>query len=129
MRQDLYDVASKQRMSVGWVLLRWLSLLAALEFLHCRVYVLHGDVSPGNILVDEFGHCVLADFGHAQRFDASTHWPQRCLHGIGTLAYAPPERWGRPPDTAGPASDRFGLAAVMCISCMGSSANQPGLLL
>jgi len=107
---------TKRTMSLGWVLASWLRLSAALGHLHMTLGVLHGDLSAGNVLLDELGHACLADFGHAQPFSVSTEWPQRLLHGPATPAFAPPEHRERPPRSAGPPSDAFGLAAVMCVS-------------
>src|SRR5262245_37057519 len=63
--------------------------LGALEAIHERGIV-HRDVKPGNVLVDDGGHVVLTDFGIATiegdtRFTASGFM-------VGTPGYMAPER-------------------------------------
>jgi serine/threonine-protein kinase len=79
-----------------------------LEYTHDHG-VVHGDVSPGNILIaEEGGTAKLADFGLARaREDASADRPE---HVLGTPGYIAPEILaGSPPS---PSSDLYSLAAV-----------------
>ncbi len=70
------------------VLLGIMPALRALAALHARE-VSHGDVKPGNLILDDRGQCHLSDLGLAQPFR------QVCLqlHGqvMGTPAYLAPE--------------------------------------
>ena len=70
--------------------------------------LLHRDVNPTNVMVDEVGRIVLIDFGLARRFgdDVSSTFTRAVTPG-----YAPPEQYA---GTArfGPACDVFGLAAT-----------------
>ncbi|CAB5034713.1 unannotated protein [freshwater metagenome] len=70
--------------------------------------VIHGDISPANILFGESGQPLLADFGMASLLGGG----EGALGLVGfTPAYAAPERFrGAPPDRA---SDVFALAATL----------------
>lgn len=75
--------------------------------------LVHRDVTPRNILVDDDGHAVLSDFGLARFVDAATATGTGAL---GTLGYAAPEGWSgvRADRGAGrlvDAGDRGGRAA------------------
>jgi tetratricopeptide (TPR) repeat protein len=87
---------------------RWLREAAsALDHAH-RHEVVHRDVKPGNLLLDERGRCAVGDFGIATvASEASvTHTGQV----LGTAAYISPEQAVGDPAT--PASDRYALAVV-----------------
>jgi serine/threonine-protein kinase len=88
--------------------LRWLDEAAsALDAAH-DAGIVHRDVKPGNMLLDERNRLALADFGIAR-----LAWEdQLTLTGqvLGTAAYISPEQ--AMGDAATPASDRYGLAVV-----------------
>jgi eukaryotic-like serine/threonine-protein kinase len=88
--------------------LRWLR--EAAEALDCghRQGVVHRDVKPANLLLDEGGRLAVGDFGIAMV--ASEASVTRTGQVLGTAAYLSPEQArGRP---ATPASDRYALAVV-----------------
>ena len=88
--------------------LRWVAeAAAALDAAHERGIV-HRDVKPGNLLLDERGSLGVTDFGIARvAFDTTV---TRTGQVLGTAAYLSPEQAAGQP--ASPASDRYALAVV-----------------
>ena len=94
-----YVIQSRGRMSWEVSLLVILQVLAALHYAHThkrsdgsRATIIHGDISPGNILIDVEGNVRLADFGIA-RIEAEQTTRKGTIDGIfrGKLSYAAPE--------------------------------------
>lgn len=105
---SLADVARSGRRPQRQDVLRWLGdAAAALDAAHDRGIV-HRDVKPGNLLLDERGSLGVTDFGIARvAFDTTVTGTGQVL---GTAAYLSPEQAAGEP--ASPASDRYALAVV-----------------
>jgi class 3 adenylate cyclase/ABC-type branched-subunit amino acid transport system substrate-binding protein len=79
----------------------------ALDAAH-RAGLVHRDVKPGNVLLDEAGHAYLTDFGLSKRVDAAS---TRTGHLVGTLEYLAPEQIrGKVRDGR---SDQYALACML----------------
>jgi eukaryotic-like serine/threonine-protein kinase len=83
----------------------------AVDYAHHRG-VLHRDLKPSNILIDREGRPHVADFGLAKRLDADAGLTTPGAI-VGTPGYMAPEQVGGGRGPIGPASDVYGLGAVL----------------
>jgi serine/threonine protein kinase len=81
----------------------------ALDYAHSRG-VVHRDVKPSNILIDERGNCLLTDFGIAKMVESSAYFTKTGAF-IGTPAYMSPEQ--AQGDTVDGRSDLYSLGIVL----------------
>ncbi|MFF3323684.1 protein kinase [Streptomyces sp. NPDC002889] len=90
------------------------ALASALAHVHAAG-VVHRDVKPSNILLEDTGTPHLTDFGISRLLDTTTHTATGKL--VGTAAYMAPEQvLGR---GAGPAADIYSLGLVLIESLKG----------
>ncbi|MGB1701127.1 MAG: protein kinase domain-containing protein [Nannocystaceae bacterium] len=83
-------------------------LLETLAYLHeLSPPVVHRDVTPGNVMVDDEGRAMLVDFGAVRSL---SHQPGQAQTVLGTPGYMAPEQ---AMGEATPASDLYGLGATL----------------
>ncbi len=86
-----------------------IKLVEAVHHLHSEpVPILHNDLKPGNILLDDKGEPYIADFGLAVLLDGEGE-----LDGVvGTVPYIAPEKLDHRFGEVGPASDIYSLGVI-----------------
>jgi hypothetical protein len=93
-------------------------IAGAVAFAHCRGIV-HQDIKPANILIDEAGRPRLIDFGMAWQQDA---WSGSPAHSEGgTFAYMAPEQARVDLDRVRPLSDVFALGGLLYFLLAGNA--------
>jgi serine/threonine protein kinase len=95
----------------SWRLLT--DLLSALNAAH-RASILHLDVKPSNVLIDDHGGFVLTDFGvaHASRMTKGLLHHGQLLVGLGTHGYRAPEQAERTYGSFDLRTDLWGVGAT-----------------
>ena len=93
-----------ERFSVAEALRITIQIAGAVETAH-RLGILHRDLKPSNILVTQFGHPALTDFGISSTVDEAS-----AAEGM-SIPWSPPESFGDPP-MSGIATDVWALAAT-----------------
>src|SRR5438067_632142 len=74
--------------------------------------ILHRDLQPGNVLLDENGEPMVSDFGLAKWLDQNSDLT-RTLETLGTPGYIAPEQAERPADKLTRAADVYSLGAIL----------------
>lgn len=82
-----------------------------LEFLHA-MKIVHQDIKPDNILIDEYGNFLITDFGISKQLKATMRAQSTTMSGAGSVSYMGPERFASAPQTL-PASDVWSLGAAL----------------
>jgi formylglycine-generating enzyme required for sulfatase activity len=85
-------------------------IASGLEYLH-KKDVLHQDIKPDNILIDSDGSFLLTDFGISSRLRSTLRKSTTSAKSL-TVAYAPPERFAKDPETLD-SSDIFSLGVLV----------------
>ena len=83
----------------------------AVEYAHSRG-VLHRDLKPGNILLNDRGEPLVSDFGLAKLLDGNNDLT-RSLTTFGTAGFIAPEQAGDAAADLTPAADVYSLGAVL----------------
>src|SRR5579871_3711209 len=88
------------------------TLALALESAHARG-VIHRDLKPGNIQIDDRGEPIVVDFGLARRADLVCEQLTRPGEIIGTPSYMPPEQMTGDVELMGPLCDVYSLGVIL----------------
>ncbi len=86
----LADLMKKRRFNLAEIREIVTQIGSALGYAHARGMV-HRDVKPSNVLVDESGNCMLTDFGLARMIESTSNLTSTGAM-IGTPAYMSPEQ-------------------------------------
>jgi predicted Ser/Thr protein kinase len=114
LQQVAEEALPSPRQAAAWVA----AIARALEYVHGRE-VVHQDIKPENVMVDESGRPRLIDFGVARWRHA---WSGRRAGPFGgTLAYMAPEQARGETQRIGPSSDIFALGGVLYFQLTGKS--------
>jgi serine/threonine protein kinase len=105
---SLADLVKRERLAPGRAVDILRDVADALDYAH-QQGVIHRDVKPHNVLLDERGRAYLADFGIARMLESSSHITATGMIQ-GTPSYMAPEQVeGK---TLGPACDVYALGVV-----------------
>src|SRR5204863_5185610 len=108
---SLHENAASLRGQPGKCVELMAKVARAVEYAHSRG-VLHRDLKPGNILLDDRGEPLVSDFGLAKLLDANNDLT-RSLTTFGTAGFIAPEQaGGAAADFTAPA-DVYSLGAVL----------------
>lgn len=87
------------------------SVAEAVQFAH-ENGIVHRDVKPQNVLLDDQGHARVTDFGLAKHTEMASELT-RTGQIIGTPSYMPPEQAAGRVEEIGPAADVYSLGATL----------------
>ncbi|MFO0883517.1 MAG: protein kinase [Pirellulales bacterium] len=100
---------------------QWLlQICQAIEVAH-QAGVVHGDLTPNNVLITRDGRCVITDFGFASRIEESSESSSYQTVLGGTLGYAPPEQMASVFGKIGPAADIYAIGGLAYFLLTGKS--------
>lgn len=93
----------------AWKILE--QVASGLAYLH-EHKIIHQDIKPDNILIDENNDYVITDFGISMKAQSTLRKSMRVQANSGTMAYMAPERFSIEPHPI-PANDVWSLGAMM----------------
>ena len=111
---SLLEYAKQQGLSIRQRLDLMIKICEAADYAH-RCGVIHRDLKPGNILVDQSGQPKILDFGVARVTDSDANVTRQTRLGelVGTLAYMSPEQLLADPLLLDARSDVYSLGVVL----------------
>jgi eukaryotic-like serine/threonine-protein kinase len=112
---DEYAASLREKNDLRNIVRLFVAIADAIRYAHQRG-VIHRDLKPGNILVDDSGTPHILDFGIARAFgEDSQAEPLATRTGefVGTLAYASPEQIASDPDLLDVRSDVYALGVLL----------------
>ncbi|TYJ22417.1 hypothetical protein E1A91_A08G124700v1 [Gossypium mustelinum] len=104
-------------------------LAQAIEYLHekCTLHIVHGDIKPSNVLLDQYFNCKLCDFGSAKMGFSSTVVPPSCSRTkqvmVGSPGYTDPHYWRT--GLTSKKNDVYGLGVIILELVTGMKAFCP----
>src|SRR5580692_3460677 len=101
----------EQRLDLAHLLRLAINLATALAHVH-QCGLIHKDIKPENVLVDDAGHVWLTGFGIASRLPRERQAPAPPEVIAGTLAYMAPEQTGRMNRSVDSRSDLYALGVT-----------------
>jgi serine/threonine protein kinase len=108
---SLHEVAPSLRSQPRKCVELMAKVARAVEYAHSRG-VLHRDIKPGNILLNDRGEPLVSDFGLAKLLDGNNDLT-RSLTTFGTAGFIAPEQAGDAAVDLTPAADVYSLGAVL----------------
>ncbi|CAH1192580.1 Serine/threonine-protein kinase PknD [Paenibacillus auburnensis] len=117
--------ANAEPLEPGRILAYTRQLLEVLAFLHGQhPPIIYRDLKPANIMLTGAGGLMLIDFGIARSYRKGAG---EDTEKLGTAGFAAPEQYGS--GQSGPASDLYGLGAIMLYMVSGGSYSRwvPGM--
>ena len=103
--KDILRERQDKRLALKEILIYLKALCAALGYAHING-VIHCDIKPGNVLIDQSGNIYLTDFGIARHAESTT----TSLGVAGTPAYMAPEQIRG--EKVSPATDIYALGVI-----------------
>lgn len=104
-----------------------LQVCKALEYVHAH-NILHLDIKPGNIMIDQNGKAILIDFGASKHYSEENGENTTTLMGVNTVGYAPVEQTSLTFTTFNPATDIYALGATLYKLLSGITPPEASLL-
>jgi len=108
--RTLEALLRERRMAIDTAVSLMIKVAQAVHYAHSKC-VVHRDLKPGNILVDQEGRPVVTDFGIAKIVGKASFTKEGVL--VGTPAFMPPEQAGESLEEVGPRSDVYALGAIL----------------